>query len=341
MITAEFDIVIVGGGCIGSSIAFELSQRGNRNIALLDNGAKTISATASSGGMLRVFHEQSDHVEMSLNNFELLKSYQDRNVLNENHQTNGNLYFFDHRRFRDYQNNLQKMESHQYPFEVLTSKQGQQRFHQFQWSSDQWAIFEPLATHISPGLFSEELLRAAQTNGLTLKDNFEVERIRHFRNQYRIFSPDAVVVTKTLILAGGARILPLLKELGIAHTLRSQALSHFRASKLHLNLEMPNYFDREKLEYARFGFGSEVILSNPNTQRILKQYWQSETLTEHIAYDCYSPNRMGYAGYLMGHRRLMLATGWGGTAFKFALSIGRRIAQALETETNERGIIHV
>ena len=64
----DFDIAIIGGGCIGSSILYELCHRGFSNIVLIDHGRKTTSATANSGGMLRIFHENTEHIKAALSN---------------------------------------------------------------------------------------------------------------------------------------------------------------------------------------------------------------------------------------------------------------------------------
>lgn len=340
MKTYEYDTVIIGAGCVGSSIAFDLTRRGFRNILVIDSGQAQVSATASSGGMLRVFHENPEHVELALNNLDLLKTYQEENVVKENNSANGSLYFFDQRRYRDYAANLQIMESRKYPFEILTPQNGRRSFPQFQWLPNQWAVYEPSGTHLSSLSFANDLLRSSQAAGLAIRPAFEVERICHFRDRYRIFSHDSTVTAKTLILAGGARLVPQLRELGIGHSLKTNIITTYRLQKQNLEMTLPNFFDRENLEYGRLGQGSEIILSNPNTQRFIKPYWHAETAMEVSAPDCYSPQRMGYAGFLLGHPRLILATGWGGTAFKFSLEIGRRIGHALITETNERTNSH-
>lgn len=340
----EFDIAIIGAGCIGSSIAYELTRRGYRNTVIIDNGRKHSSATASSGGMLRVFHENIEHVQLALNNFALLKKYQDRGILKEKHQPNGHLYFFNSRRYPHYAANFHKMESAGYAFEILTPVTGRAKFPQFKWSDDEWAVYEPLGTQLSPITFSDDLLSASQRSGLTLFENFEVDRICHFRGQYKIFSQKTGVVAKTLILAGGARLLPHLTDLGISHSLKSNTLTVYHAEKKNEFLTLPNYFDRETLDFARFGPGTHLIMGNPDSKRMNEIYWAGP-LTEISAEDCYSPNRLGFAGFLMGQPRMMLATGWGGTAFKFSLEIGQRIGRGLEhgqneNAHNERNLLH-
>lgn len=335
----DFDTTIIGGGSIGSSIAYYLAKNGFTNVAVLDSGRKTVSATARSGGMLRVFHENSEHVELALRNHALLRGLQASQILSEKNRPNGSLYFFDRRRFRDFEKNLKIMETHHYPFEVITSKIGNQRFPLFHWSTDQWAIYEPQAGHLSPPIFCDELLNFSEKCGTSLLENFDVDRICFFRDRYRLFNGDKTVSSKTVILAGGARLLPHLKDLGIGHALKSQPIKLFRSKKPKLDYHAPNFFDRETLQYGGQVHNQHMVISKISSEKYVHDLDVSEfEIVE--GQDCYAPNRVGYAGWLPGHPRLLLATGWGGTAFKFSLEIGQRITHVLAQETPERSLIH-
>jgi hypothetical protein len=63
---------------------------------------REFSATANSGGLLRVFHESSEHVRLALTNHSLLKAYHRAGVLSKAPLSEGNLYFFNQRRMGDY-----------------------------------------------------------------------------------------------------------------------------------------------------------------------------------------------------------------------------------------------
>ncbi len=335
----DFNILIIGGGCIGSSIAFDLSRRGFVNTGLIDSGRKTVSATAASGGFTRVFHESKVHVDLALKHQAHTKKNRSLGILGEKSKPIGSLYFFDRRRYRDYEANLQLMEDNHYPFEVLNSKAGSQRFPRYNWDPEQWAIHEPLGDQMSPPDFSEALLNYSKNRGLTLIEDFEVERISHFRDQYRVFGANGNYTAKTLILAGGARILPLVRDLGISLSLKSQPLTLYKIKNQNPGLCSPHFFDRETLEFSGQTDSGHVILSKLDSQRFLDQQNLND-VTEINAPDCYAPNRIGYSGYLMGHPRLLVATGWGGTAFKFSLEVGRRIGDAVESQLSERNLSH-
>lgn len=330
----EYDIVIVGGGCIGASLLYELSRQGFRNLTLLDHGRRTISATAHSGGMLRVFHENIEHIKLALAHRQLLKNYQDLGVISEKSYPNGNLYFFNKDRIGSYQSNLQLMTEVGYPFQVLGSKEGREQFPEYFWGENECAIFEPEAQQLSPSLFVEDLLFAASHAGINILDNFEVKRICQYRECYRIIGEDSSITAKCLVLAGGARLLPRLCDLGLSLNLESRNLTTFIAKKTDDQFVLPNYFDRETLDFGRFGKGEDVVLANPDSERILKKEWE-QVFNQNSALDCYSPNRLGLMGQIPGHPRLLIATGWGGTGFKFALEVGRHMGNLVRSNFYE------
>jgi glycine/D-amino acid oxidase-like deaminating enzyme len=167
-----------------------------------------------------------------------------------------------------------------------------------------------------------------------------VQRLSIYADHYRISGDNQAVTTKTLILAGGARLIPRLRDLGLNLPLKEKMLTSYIAEKIDADEGiLPNYFDRENLEYGRFSAGRNDYISNPKTQRILGQRW-SEPMKSISANDCYAPHRLGFSGKIPGLPRLYLATGWGGTGFKFALEIGNRVANAVEADQPERRIAY-
>jgi len=373
----EFDIVIIGGGCIGCSILYELTRRGFSNIALIDEGRKILSATAHSGGMLRVFHENIEHVQLALTNHSLLHQYSQSMAAHslldiQRSKPNGSLYFFNKHRFQNFKPHLESMRAAQYPFDILNETSGKRQFPQFHWKTDEWAIYEPLGSQTPPLLWSEDLLSKSIRAGATLIDNFLVQRICRYNDQYRISSKEAVVTTKSLVLAGGARLLPRLQDLALKFPLTSKTITTFVARKKTIQIDSikqkelrnqttsrqaeihleavskmvetelasssvpPNYFDRETLEFGGFGHPSLVTLSSPNPQRLFTMPFWEDAMDKREAEDCYAPHRMGFSGQVSGFPQLYMATGWGGTGFKFALAVGNRMAAAIEQGRHER-----
>jgi len=338
----HFDLVILGGGCIGSAILHELGRRGFRDVALLDHGRATQSATAHSGGMLRVFHESPVHVDLALGHWAALahETNAHAHVLTEKVANNGSLYFFHRSRYDHYRASLKKMSDAGYPFEVMTPETGRARFPQFRWNTDDQAVFEPEGGYLSPVSFVRDLLLAGSRRGDTIFENFEVRRIRSHLNRYHLLGNGPSLTARTLVLAGGARMIPRLNDLGLRLPLKARKISSYLARKTKAGFHTPNFFDRETLEFARLGQGTHVVLSRPSLARLTDSPWEENEIQLLEADDCYAPHRQGVAGQVCGHQNLFMATGWGGTAFKFALEIGRLIADAIESRASERRRAH-
>lgn len=330
MNNAELDILVIGGGCVGSAILKEVSTLGIGQLGLIDYGRNTKSATASSAGMMRVFHENMDHVELALGHHHRMKNMENINP------PNGSLYFFHRRRYPQYETILKKLDEAGYPFEVLTTSRGKDRFPEFQWSPEEWAIYEPLGTHYNPKIFSEFLLNQSIGRGAQVIDDFEVQRICPYKGRFRVCGPNGTVITKSLILSGGARFLPRLKELGLSIPLERKLIKSFEAQKNDDHFVLPNFFDRETLSFGRLGNESTVVFSDVEGKKIKVKKW-NQHFKENTSEDCYAPERKGILGQIPGHANLFLATGWGGTAFKFSLEIGSRMSAIIERNILEKG----
>ena len=82
------DIVIIGGGVIGCSIAMHLAKMGSRSITLLEKNAISSGATSRSGAMIREFYQTDFLIEMAK---ESRKFFEKSDI---NFIKNGRIYLF-------------------------------------------------------------------------------------------------------------------------------------------------------------------------------------------------------------------------------------------------------
>lgn len=335
----EFDTAILGGGCIGSAIFQALTERGCKKVALIDHGRKLVSATAHSGGLRRVFHEHPEHTKLALGNHARVQRLQASGVLSAVNHVTGSLYFFNRRRMDSFQESLHEMNAAGFAYEIFTDHSGPRKFPQFRWQENEWAIYEPSGSQSSPVDFAQDLISSGITGGGQLIDDFEVCNLRHYRGGYRLSTKSSAVIAKTLVLAGGARLLPRFADLGLTLPLHAKELTTYRAGKIQGTPTLPHYFDRETLDFAAFTGEGTVTLANPDSMRVLQPMWQGIPKKQ-SAFDSYAPGRLGFLGEIAGSERLYVATGWGGTAFKFAVEIGNRVASLLERPQIQQGLCY-
>ncbi len=238
--------------------------------------------------------------------------------------SNGALYFFARDRYAGYTESLRLMQRQRYPFEVVDAEQGRKCFPQFRWESHEMAIYEPCAGQTSPLAFADAALSIGERHGLQVRSDVEVTSIEQRRGAYRLTTCAGTIAARTLICAGGARMLPLLGAFGVA--LQAKELSAVIAAPC----DAPNFFDRETLEYGGFASKHHAIVSTTRPTRMCRTF---TAIGESKALDCYSVDRLGVR---TSHPNLIVAGGWGGTAFKLALGIASRIAQRLTTRSDDR-----
>jgi 4-methylaminobutanoate oxidase (formaldehyde-forming) len=336
MTVLECEIAIIGGGCIGVSILNALVRSGISNIVLIDKGRTTTSATANSGGMFRVFHENPEHIRLALGHYRILQDFLHEGVLATESEPNGSLYFLNRHRLDRCKEGLQIMFEAQYPFEILNPIEGRKKFPEFRWDDEELAIYEPLAHQRDPGVFTDHLLRRClKVRDVTLLESTEIKSIRSYHNRYLLSGVCQSVVAKSLVLAGGASLLPRFKDLGLNLALESRALTVFVSEKTNKTWKIPNYFDRERLEFGAFAHAQKVLLSHREQNRVWETMWEKD-FEEKTAMDSYAPRRLGFLGQVCGHPQLFIATGWGGTAFKFALEVGHRMAHVMENRLHRK-----
>lgn len=61
----SYDVIVIGAGVVGASVAFHLAALGARNVLVLDRGAIGAGTTAQSSGILRTHYSVRENVELA------------------------------------------------------------------------------------------------------------------------------------------------------------------------------------------------------------------------------------------------------------------------------------
>ena len=61
----KFDVVVIGGGVIGTSVAFHLSRLGAKKVLLLERETVGSGTTSQSSGILRTHYSVRENVELA------------------------------------------------------------------------------------------------------------------------------------------------------------------------------------------------------------------------------------------------------------------------------------
>src|SRR5207247_10280099 len=72
------DVVVVGGGVIGTSIAFALASAGVKRVTLLDKGALASGASGRSSALIRVHYVNEEDARLACARFAVFRGWRER-----------------------------------------------------------------------------------------------------------------------------------------------------------------------------------------------------------------------------------------------------------------------
>ena len=71
----SYDVVVIGAGVIGSSVAFHLSKLGAKNVLVLDRGTIGAGTTSQSSGILRTHYSVKENVELARKSWHVFNNF--------------------------------------------------------------------------------------------------------------------------------------------------------------------------------------------------------------------------------------------------------------------------
>jgi sarcosine oxidase, subunit beta len=71
----KFDVIVIGGGVIGTSVAFHLAKFGCRSVLLLEQGTVGSGTTSQSSGILRTHYSVRENVELAKRSWEVFTNF--------------------------------------------------------------------------------------------------------------------------------------------------------------------------------------------------------------------------------------------------------------------------
>ncbi|SDK00495.1 NAD(P)/FAD-dependent oxidoreductase [Sediminibacillus albus] len=355
----KYDAIIVGGGVIGSSIAYFLTENSNVNVLLCDKGKPPIGATSISGGLLRVHHTNRANQYLAS---ESLKIYRDL-MLNKGmefgYDSIGFSLVVGKEHLDSLKKNVQSMKDFKLPIELFSPQNYRKIETEFFAGKEVGAVcHEPLGGYGDPTQSSLTFLNRALNHGLDLMEGTEVEELILKNNKVvGVKTKFSDIYANKVILASNFWSKKLLKKLNLDIPLYTKRLGVvFVKPKSNNKILSHSYIDDTSDTYMRpfndgrilIGLKSFVCGSNKYSlnksihveeakeaiQRAAKRFPALEganILGGRIGFDSYTPDLHPVVGS-PEMEGLYLVVGFSGGGYKIAPAIGKYVSEEISKD---------
>ncbi len=358
----NYDVIVIGGGAVGSSALHALSEKGIRNTLLIE-GKKNLGrgSTGSWGSLIRVYHRNPRTTDLAVDSVPYYLNFKELVGRCAGYVQTGSLYFLKKNSLDLIRKRLPQLNRGELKLEILDATEGKKRYPGFTWCEDDFAILEPYAGYACPWQTTDAWVDGARDVGAELSVGNPVVDFTVSGN--RITS----VVTQNgdtfsadrIIMATGAWSPELCRKLGLELPIVTRVLqvNHFRRQAKEHGPTDPFFIDLDAGTFGRpapdgsfvggclkeHSESAEALLqsislreANEAKRRLsTRMNWiKNATILGGIrAAEAYTGDLNGLLSYSERYDNLLLAVGWSCTGFTLAPLIGRRIAECIESNS--------
>ena len=362
--TDTADVVVVGGGVIGVSIAFALVSSGVRHVTLLEQGALASGASGRSSALIRMHYVNAEDARLAWASFPVFRDWRERMDGPPVFTHTGFLAVVGHRDAAALRANVEMLRAIGIDTAALSPTEVEHLQPFMNVEDIGAAAYEPASGYASPADVVEGFRRQAQARGA---------RIRQWTPVTRILRRDSAVVgvetaagridCGAVVVAAGAWAPRLCREIGVALDARPKALDTMlvtrppelaRPHMVVIDHVLGTYFRPEGQAHTIVGVPCQVWDIDPDTigtglppsapaegaQMLTHRMppMQGAVLARgYRAFDCYSADRHAILGAVRGIDGLYLATAFSGSGFKIAPAVGTCLAELI-TEGRARTV---
>lgn len=238
-------IVIIGGGVIGASVAFHLTQRGAKNVLILEREARLgLGSTGKATGGVRAQFETEINIRMSLYSIDFFRRFNDLTGVDCGYEPRGYLFFATAENQLDYlRRSCERQKSLGLEtVEIVDAKTIAEIVPGMNCEDIVGGSFCPTDGFIDPLGVLEGFAKKAIENGAKLQTETEVSAIETENGKARAVQTNrGRIETENVILTAGAWSSELAKTAGIdlrVEPLRRQIVWAKSANDLPSNLPM-------------------------------------------------------------------------------------------------------
>jgi sarcosine oxidase subunit beta len=362
--TDTADVVVIGGGVIGTSIAFALASAGVKRITLLEKNALASGASGRSSALVRMHYVNEEDARLAFASYPLFRDWTDRMGGPAVFRRTGVVAVVGPKDAAALRSNVEMLRGIGIDT-VAVSPADLKTLQPFVNVDDVGAAaYEPRSGYASPADVVEGFRRQAQARGADIRQWTPVTRIvRRESAVIGVETPSGRIDAGAVVVAAGAWAPRLCQEIGLAISARPKALDTMlvtrppEMAKPHmvvLDHVLGTYFRPESDVQTIVGVPCQVWDIDPETMptglppsapvegaQLLTQRFpameRAELARGYRAFDCYSADRHAILGAVRGIDGLYLATAFSGSGFKIAPAVGTCLAELI-TEGRARTV---
>ncbi|MGR3910152.1 FAD-binding oxidoreductase [Burkholderia sp. SR8] len=177
----SYDVVVIGAGVIGSSVAFHLSKLGAKNVLVLDRGTIGAGTTSQSSGILRTHYSVKENVELARKSWHVFNNFAD--YLGDDEASCGlvkcgyMIVAAEGDKLEPLRASLNQQKEQGIPLELLSRQQAAELLPIARFDDAALIGYEPEAGFADAYLVATSFARAARRAGVTVKENVNVKQV--------------------------------------------------------------------------------------------------------------------------------------------------------------------
>jgi len=354
--TDTADVVVIGGGVIGTSIALALAEAGVKRVVLLEKSAVASGASGRSSALIRMHYTNIEDARLAWASYPVFRDWTARMGGPPVFRRTGVLAVVGPEDAAALQSNVEMLRG--IGVDTVALAPGDLETLQPFLNIDDIgaAAYEPASGYASPADVVEGFRRQAEERGAQIRQWTPVTRIlKRDSAVIGVETPGGRIDAGAIVVAAGAWAPRLCKEIGVPLDARPKALDTMlvtrppELAKPHmvvLDHVQGTYFRPESDVLTIAGVPCQVWDIDPETMgtglpasapiegaQLLTQRFpameRAELARGYRAFDCYSPDRHAILGAARGIDGLYLATAFSGSGFKIAPAVGRCMAELI------------
>lgn len=352
--TDAADIVVVGAGVVGTSIAMHLADLGARNVVLIDRAHVAAGMSSRSSALVRMHYTLPEEVLLALRSLEMFNQWEDITGSPSTFHPVGFLRIVPPSENERLRQNVAMQRSLGVDTALVNADELRELEPEWAFEDVSLAAYEPSSGYGDGATTAGDMLGAARAQGVRYLPNTPVHSfLERDGRVYGVRTQAGEIHAAQVVCAAGVWSPPLLEGIGVAlpivteyhHTLVLKAPPHATpvrrscidsATQCYFRPQGPDMTIVGEFTGPRGG-APDAVPSTPDDQRVERILgaftrrvpgYQEAGLAHSTAgvYDM-TPDQRPMLGPVPGHPGLHVAIGFSGQGFKISPAVGRCVAE--------------